>query len=435
MKSELRVQLWQWLSENSDDQRVDHYIDLVKLNFDQEELDSITTTLHQTELSRDRMNYLIWSGGLLPKKRKRALSELSMWDSAEQTKELKKFLKARKKFDKWENKKFTELLSEAGEGADVQTLKLNAKAQRETYERLKYACSAKIPNTDNAAAGKNFRRFILTVGPMSVLAGYTVANWSELQQAWQEMQEGEGKALKAWFKHLGYDLSIGIILNYTIGRIFSEPTGSYFQKVVKGYGADLAIGTADMFAYNFIFPSDQEEIQIRFEALKKEPDFEAKMLLLQKRLDEVGFMVKFKASLISTVKEMIGRGEPLELPEAGLFTISQADLERPEIRKLVIKALTAQLYEEGRYGAEPPQAAESLIHTGEGGSDRLLFYAGVGPLYHTVNIAIGTRIYQTICMGKNNLSQAFAKAALMHTIWAFSYNMFEFPLRSRLINQ
>jgi len=101
----------------------------------------------------------------------------------------------------------------------------------------------------------------------------------------------------------------------------------------------------------------------------------------------------------------------------------------------VMSALSAEMYFEGRYGAEPPEWSETLIQTGEGGSDRLFFYASVGPLYHTVNIAIGTRIYQTICMGKENIGKAFAKAAVMHTIWAFSYNLFEFPMRSRLINQ
>src|SRR5690606_17095812 len=118
-----------------------------------------------------------------------------------------------------------------------------------------------------------------------------------------------------------------------------------------------------------------------------------------------------------------------------LLNISPADLERPEVQKLVLKAMAAELYQEGRYGAETPDWPQTIVYTGEGGADRLFFYAGVGPLYHTVNIFIGARIYQTICMGKENLGRAFAKAALMHTAWAFSYNMFEFPLRSEIIGQ
>tara|TARA_R110000868_G_scaffold197846_3_gene444059 strand:+ start:2953 stop:4425 length:1473 start_codon:yes stop_codon:yes gene_type:complete len=435
MSVELRSQLWDGISEFAVENKVDNYIDLVKLNFDQDEMSFVLKGLSEGEFGQDRMNYLIWSGGQVPKRRKNALSELSSWSSPENTKELKKFLKARKKFDQWEDKKFKDLLKDAGDSGDVELIKRQARMQRHTYERLKYACSAKLPNTDNAAAGKNFRRFILTVGPMSVLAGYTVANWSELQDAWAQMQEGEGAPLKSWFKHLGYDLSIGIILNYTIGRIFSEPTGTYAQKVIKGYGADLVIGTADMFAYNIIFPGDDEKLKERFEELKTTPDFEEKMKLLQSQLDHVGFVVKFKRSVMQNFKEIIGQAGPMSIPEAGLAGLSVQDLENPEVQKLVMQALTSQLYEEGRYGAEPPEWSESLINTGEGGSDRLFFYASVGPIYHTVNIAIATRIYQTICMGKNNLSQAFAKAALMHTAWAFSYNLFEFPLRSQMINQ
>lgn len=435
MSTELRSQLWDWLSENSSKDSVDNYIDLVKLNFSSEEVAIITKPLGAGELSADRMNYLIWSGGQVPKKRKRALSELVSWDSPEETKELKKFLKARKKFDQWEDKKFKDLVSDAGENADPQILKAQARAQRQTYERLKYACSAKIPNTENAAAGKNFRRFILTVGPMSVLAGYTVANWSDLQSSWAQMQEGEGAPLKAWFKQLGYDLSIGIILNYTIGRIFSEPTGTYLQKVIRGYGADLVIGTADMFAYNIIFPQDNSELTRRFEQLKTTPEFQEKMKLLKSQLDNVGFVAKFKKVLISKLKSIIQSGHPIGLTSIDLLNLKPEDLDKPEVQKLVMSALSAQMYFEGRYGAEPPEWSESLIQTGEGGSDRLFFYVSVGPLYHTVNIAIGTRIYQTICMGKENLGKAFAKAALMHTIWAFSYNLFEFPMRSRLINQ
>lgn len=435
MNSQLRSQLWDWLSENSTKDSVDNYIDLVKLNFSSEEILAITKPLSSSELTTDRMNYLIWAGGQVPKKRKRALSELASWDSPEATKELKKFLKARKKFDLWEEKKFKDLVADAGDNGDAQALRVQARTQRQTYERLKYACSAKIPNSDNAAAGKNFRRFILTVGPMSVLAGYTVANWSDLQSAWAQMQEGEGAPLKAWFKQLGYDLSIGIVLNYTIGRIFSEPTGTYLQKVIRGYGADLVIGTADMFAYNIIFPQDDSELTKRFEELKTNPEFQEKMKLLKSQLDHIGFVAKFKKVLISKMKEIIQSGNPIGLSSIDLLNLTPEDLDKPEIQKLVMSALSAEMYFEGRYGAEPPEWSETLIQTGEGGSDRLFFYAGVGPLYHTVNIAIGTRIYQTICMGKENIGKAFAKAALMHTVWAFSYNLFEFPMRSRLINQ
>src|SRR5690606_4194346 len=124
--------------------------------------------------------------------------------------------------------------------------------------------------------------------------------------------------LKSWFKHLGYDVSIGMILNYTIGRIFSEPTGTYFQKIVRGYRADTMLGVVDMFTYNAVFPKDDEEMQKRFEELKKDPEFETNMKLLQKRLDEIGFVSRFKSTVIGMVKDMLGRGESFQLPEAGL---------------------------------------------------------------------------------------------------------------------
>ncbi len=435
MPLDLRSQLWDWVTDSNSKSAVDNYIDLIKLNFSAEEVSKVTQPYRGSELSTDRMNYLIWAGGQAPKKRKIAIDELSKWDSPSETKQLKKFIKARKKFDQWEEKKYRDLLEKAEDGTDTQVIKAQAKAQRQSYERLKYACSAKIPNTDNAAAGKNFRRFILTVGPMSVIAGYTVANWDELQTAWDQMQQGEGAPLKGWFKQLGYDLSIGIILNYTIGRIFSEPTGSYLQKVVKGYGADLVIGTADMFAYNIIFPKDKQEMEKRFNDLKSDPEFQEKMKLLKKQLDEVGFVAKFKTILISKIKDIIGSSEGLTLSNVDLENLKPEDLDRPEVQRLVMAALAGELYLEGRYGAEPPDWQEQLIQTGDSGSDRLFFYGSIGPVYHGVNILIGTRIYQTICMGKNNLKQAFAKAALMHTIWSFSYNLFEFPLRNRLINQ
>ncbi len=435
MPLELRSQIWDWITDSNSIDAIDNYIDLIKLNFSSDEISKITQPFRGGELTTDRMNYLIWAGGQAPKRRKVALSELALWENPNETKQLKKFIKARKKFDQWEEKKFKDLLAESDEGTDTQIIKAQAKAQRQSYERLKYACSAKIPNTENAAAGKNFSRFILTVGPMSVAAGYTVANWSELESAWAQMQEGEGAPLKSWFKQLGYDLSIGIILNYTIGRIFSEPTGSYLQKVIKGYGADLVIGTADMFAYNILFPKDKQEMQKRFDDLKTDPEFQDKMKILRKKLDEVGFVAKFKTVLLSKIRELIAKGDGLTLKSVDLENLKSEDLDKPEVQKLVMTALASDLYFEGRYGAEAPDWSEQIIQTGDSGSDRLLFYGSIGPVYHGVNILIGTRIYQTICMGKSDLKQAFAKAALMHTIWSFSYNLFEFPLRNRLINQ
>lgn len=433
--TESRAILWDWLQQQSQIDVVDAYNDLLKMNLSSEESIIITKALASGELQTDRFNYILWASGQLPKRRARAFRELGEWQNVEKTVELKKFLKSRKKFDQWEEKKFKKLLDEAGDDANAPLLKAQAKKQRESYERLKYACSAKVPNSDNANAGKNFRRFIMTVGPLSVVAGYTVANWSELQNAIREMQEGEGAPLKGWFKQLGYDLSIGLILNYTLGRIFSEPTGTYFNKVAKGYGADLVLGVADMFAYNIIFPKDNNEIEKRFNELKSDPNFESQMQLLQKQLDNIGFVVKFKSTVMDMVRKAIGSGQAMSFPEFGLLNLTVADLERPEVQKLVMKAIAAQLYHEGRYGAETPEWPKDIIETGEGGADRLFFYAGVGPLYHSVNILIGTRIYQTICMGKNNLGKAFTQAAVMHTIWAFSYNLFEFPFRSEMIGQ
>lgn len=433
--NESKALLWEWLQNQEHVDFVDSYTDILKMNLNNDEVQIITKALGEGELKTDRMNYILWSSGQLPKKRARAFKELASWDQPDSTRELKKFLKARKKFDQWEEARFQKLIKDAGNDGNAPALKAQAKKQREAYERLKYACSAKVPNSDNMSAGKNFKRFIMTVGPISVVAGYTVANWQELKDSIAQMQEGEGAALGGWFKQLGYDLSIGLILNYTLGRIFSEPTGTYLQKASKGYLADLGLGVADMFAYNLVFPKDNKEIESRFESLKTDPNFKQNMELLQKRLDEIGFMVKFKSTVIGMVKDMISRGERFELPEAGLMSLTQADLDRPEIQKIVLKAIAAQLYEEARYGANPPEWPADIIHSGEGGSDRFFFYAGVGPFYHLVNIAIGTRIYQTICMGKDNLGRAFGKAAVMHTIWAFGYNLFEFPLRSNLIGQ
>ncbi len=430
-----RAALWEWFQNHPDEHMIQSYIDSLAFELSDDEVALVTKNLAPGELGHDRINYLIWAAGQLPARRDRALKELIHWNDPAQTRELKKFLKARAKFDQWEHKQLQRLMADAAEDSDLSAIKAQARASRNQYERLKYACSAKVPNGANASAGKNFRRFLMTVGPMSVVAGYTVANWDELQSAWNQMQEGEGSALKGWFKQLGYDVSIGLVLSYTIGRIFSEPTGTYFQKVVRGYRADAALGIVDMFAYNLIFPQDDEEIQKRFEELKKDPQFEENMKLLQKQLDEAGFVVRFKSTVISMVKDMLGRGENFELPEAGLLTLTPADLDKPEIQKLVLKAIAVQIYEEGRYGAETPEWPATIIHTGEGGSDRLFFYASVGPLYHTVNVAIGARIYQMICMGKDNLPRAFAKAAAMHTLWSFSYNLFEFPLRTNLIGQ
>src|SRR5690606_11483887 len=158
--------LWEWLQNQQQLDPVDSYSDLLKLNLTIDEVAIMTKALNPQEFKSDRLNYVIWAAGRYPKDRDIAFKELSSWDSPEKTKQLKKFLKAREKFDAWEEKEFRKLISQNKDEGDPVALRRLARQKRESYERLKYACSAKVSNNDNANAGKNFRRFIMTVGPV-----------------------------------------------------------------------------------------------------------------------------------------------------------------------------------------------------------------------------------------------------------------------------
>src|SRR5690606_5938731 len=81
--AESRSTLWEWVQGQSHFDSVDAYSDLIKMNLTSDEVTMVTATLRSTELQTDRMNYLLWASGQLPKNREAALKELAQWNSPE----------------------------------------------------------------------------------------------------------------------------------------------------------------------------------------------------------------------------------------------------------------------------------------------------------------------------------------------------------------
>jgi len=386
--------------------------------------------------------YLSYATSFHEKRKLQVLSDLKFVKNGRKNKSKRydDFLKSRDKFKKYELKELEKIKLKYKLDTDLSDLKIQrlakkeAKVARESFENLSYACHAKVKTADNAIASKRFQKFALVVTPISTASMFTFANREELADAYNKEDQ---ERMNTWFKKLGYEVVLMSTLNMILAKIMSEPTGSYFSKVWKGAVSDISLIKVDSIIYEKVFSASEADLQKKFDNLKNNPEYKKMLVELDEMLNKGNAYQEFKDNMFNTVKSVLSfgknEGEAKIDTKIDLTKFSKEELEDPQVKDAILKAITIQMYEEDK-GPEG-DALASLIHTGNKGEDRMFFFMEVAPIYHTINVGVAALIYNTICMGKNNPAKAFRHAAMIYAAWSFGYNLFEFSSRQHQIGQ
>jgi hypothetical protein len=382
--------------------------------------------------------YLSYANSFHPKKKEMVIGDLGHVKRGSRKKSTyyKKFLDSRSKFRRFEQKESRKIMKNLHSSTDlskkeiIKSAKKEALISRKEFENLSYACHAKVKTSANSLASKRFQKFALVVTPISTASMFTFANREDLKEA---LSEEDNEKIADWSKRLGYEIVLMSALNMVLSKIMSEPTGSYFSKVWKGAASDISMISADSVIYEKVFAASDVELQNRFENIKNSPEYKKMLNDLELIVSKENTYKQYKNALFSSVKNVIGLETNNSKLKIDLSKLTKEELDKPEVKNDVLKAITMQMYEEDR--GEKDDALSTLIHTGTKGEDRLFFFMEVAPIYHSINVGIGALIYNTICMGKNNPAKAFRNAALIYAGWSFSYNLFEFSARQHQIGQ
>jgi hypothetical protein len=382
--------------------------------------------------------YLSWASSFHEKKKLEALTHLKFVKEqrGRDSTVYRKFLKSRQKFKKYENKKFEKFYKELEKTENtsgdelIQLARHKAREARESFEKLSYSCSAKVKTDDNALASARFQKFAMVVAPISTASMFTIANHEEFVDAYNI---GDHEKMQTWVKKLGYEVVLMSGLNMILAKVMSEPTGTYFSKVWKGVLSDTAFISLDSLIYGKIFSASNEKLEQRFDQLKSDPEYHKMLAEMDVLLEKGNAYQEFKDKMFDQVRKVLPLGEKDSDSLIDLSEISKDDMEKPEVKNAILKAITIQMYEEDK-GVEE-DALASLIHTGSKGEDRFFFFMEVAPLYHSLNVGVAALIYNTICMGRDNPAKAFRNAAMIYAAWSFGYNFFEFSARQHQIGQ
>ncbi len=384
--------------------------------------------------------YLSWASSFHKKKRLEVLNNLGFVErqKSRESKIYRNFLKSRQKFSKIEKLEFEKASKKLKKDKSLSPDEINiqarqlAKKAKENFEQLSYSCSAKVKTDDNSLASTRFQKFAMIVTPISTASMFTYANYDELKDA---ITAEDKDRIYDWTKKLGYEVVLMSALNMVLAKVMSEPTGSYFSKVWKGAASDIAFIKLDSIIYGKLFSASDEQMESKFSLLKSNDDYKQMLAEMQILLDKKSVYQKFKEDLFLSVQKVapfIGQQDN-ENSLVDLSQVSKEEMEKSEVKDAILKAIALQMYIEDKN--ENGDALSTLIHTGDKGEDRMLFFLEVAPIYHSINVGVAALIYNTICMSKNDPAAGFRKAAIIYAAWSFGYNLFEFGARQHQIGQ
>ena len=198
--------------------------------------------------------------------------------------------------------------------------------------------------------------------------------------------------------------------------IFKDPTGSFLGKSLKMYMADNTLVAADAFTWEALFGEGEEAAKAEIERLLKDKDAQEELLKLNEALQRESFYDLVKAKFASTLGTLRERTD---------LTDEELDLEDPNVQDDLIRAALISMYE-GEKGE---------LSLGSYGLDRYAYYSVIGVPFMFLDGLVSISIYQTMCMAPLNPKIAVLKSALIFSAYSVFYDMINYPLREKMINQ
>ncbi len=358
----------------------------------------------QEKLKKD---YKAFVSTLFPREKERASKELEeLIKGKPRGKYAKKFLSRQKKFDQYYENTLKNLQKKYP-NRDKRSLQKLAIQKTSRYQKIFNGCHTKGMTEEHKVGAKAFTAFTIGISSVSSGAFYTY-----------QSSDDEDFLTKDFYGKLGYEMVADGIWAFLASMIFKDPTGSFLGKSVKMYFADNSLVAADAFTWEALFGEGEEAAREEIERILSSPEKKAELEKLNAALKREAFFDRVKEKFI----QIIGSDIPNEDLD---FTNENLDLEDPEVQDQLMEAALISLYE-GEKGE---------VSLGSYGLDRYAYYSGVGIPFMFLDAIVSLTIYKTMCMAPLNPKMALAKSALIFSAYSVFYDMINYPLRERLINQ
>ena len=349
--------------------------------------------------------YLTFVNTLFSKDMARALEELpSVLRGEGKGKFALAFVKRQKKFKSYDIKTAKKLKKKYPEKSEEAITRLS-RIQGSRYRKIINGCHTKGITQEHKAGGKAFTLFTMGISSTSSGAFYTYSS-----------SDDEDFLSRDFFGKLGYEMAADGIWAFLASVIFKDPTGSFLGKSLKMYMADNTLVAADAFTWEALFGEGEEAAKAEIERLLKDKDAQEELLKLNEALQRESFYDLVKEKFASTLGTLRERTD---------LTDEELDLEDPNVQDDLIRAALISMYE-GEKGE---------LSLGSYGLDRYAYYSVIGVPFMFLDGLVSISIYQTMCMAPLNPKMAVLKSALIFSAYSVFYDMINYPLREKMINQ
>lgn len=284
---------------------------------------------------------------------------------------------------------------------------------QDRYRELFYGCRALRPNEVNKNAGRDFKRFALSLSLGTIGASYVYYNMDK---------EIDGE----WFAKLGFELSMSLLYTYMSSMIQTNPMDSQLSKSLKSYLLGRASGLTDIAIYDPLFNKERENAERKIAELKNNPKMKEEINELLMYYQERGLYRKYKDEIINSLKKLpsgisLGlKGNSKDKDNIDWNNLTHEDLDKPIVQEVLVAAAMAQAYQMNK---------GEWIETSDAGIDRYafntLFYAAQIPR----SMAQSYLTYQILCMGQDTPKLAFTKAVLFNVTSNFFVNQLLYEYR------
>ena len=279
------------------------------------------------------------------------------------------------------------------------------------YRSLYYGCRSTTSNIYIQNAKRIYTKFSISLSLLSTGASYAYTNREHNHDF-------------EWWAVLGYDLLFQYVTSNLGSKVQTNPRDAQWLKSAKGYLIGRAQGLVDIAIFPAFFYSHQRaEAYDKVEALKRDPNYQAKVDTMMKFFNDRSAYAKFRDNLTELIRKA---GVLPTINGVNFHELTEEQLNSPEIKDILVLAALAETYEQKR---------GEIVDSGDKGLDRYEFSTILAALLIPKSIAKQYITYQLLCMGQNTPILSFIETAVFHSVTSFLENNLYLELRHDAINQ
>lgn len=173
----------------------------------------------------------------------------------------------------------------------------------------------------------------------------------------------------------------------------------------------------------FVAYPTHQKADTQYEALKEAPDLQEKVDHLMQVLDQRNAYVQVRDRIVNLA---INQRVLPTIGDVDFHDISAEDLERDDVKDILMAAIVADLYE---------HHIGNWIVNGDPGLDRYAYSTMLSFALIPKSIVKQYATYQMLCMGQRKPILTFILTAAFHSITSYYENNLYYDIRKETINQ